>query len=160
MCSRLRILTRPTATFMCALNPGIRGLSDHIRVRSIVGRFLEHSRIFCFENGGKEEIYAGSADWMPRNLYERAEVVFPIRDPLLGARVRHEILAAYLADNVKARVLRRGGSYEVERPKGRGQPRFSAQQFLIELAEGKRDISAIPAAPARSIRKGQRQRIR
>jgi polyphosphate kinase len=129
-------------------------------VRSIVGRFLEHSRILYFENGGKEEIYAGSADWMPRNLYERAEVVFPIRDPLLRARVRHEILAAYLADNVKARVLRRGGSYEVERPKGRGQPRFSAQQFLVELAEGKRDISAIPAAPARAIRKRQRQSVR
>ena len=145
---------------MCALNPGIRGLSDRIRVRSIVGRFLEHSRILYFENGGKEEIYAGSADWMPRNLYERAEVVFPIRDPLLRARVRHEILAAYLADNVKARVLRRGGSYEVERPKGRGQPRFSAQQFLVELAEGKRDISAIPAAPARAIRKRQRQSVR
>jgi polyphosphate kinase len=135
-------------------------VSDRIRVRSVVGRFLEHSRILYFENGGHPEIYASSADWMPRNLYERAEVVFPIRDPLLRARVLHEILAAYLADNVKAREMRRGGTYEIERPKGRVQPRFSAQQFLVELAEGKRDLSAIPAAPARTVRKRQRQSVR
>ena len=67
----------------CALVPGVRGLSSRIRVRSIVGRFLEHSRIFYFENGGKPEIYLGSADWMPRNLYERVEVIFPLKDPQL-----------------------------------------------------------------------------
>src|SRR6202048_273454 len=90
---------------MCALRPGVRGVSDRIRVRSIVGRFLEHSRIFYFANGGKEEIYAGSADWMPRNLYERVEVLTPVRDELLRERVRGEILEAYLADNLKARIL-------------------------------------------------------
>jgi len=63
---------------MCALRPGVRGVSDHIRVRSVVGRFLEHSRIFYFANGGEEEVYLGSADWMPRNLYERVEVIFPV----------------------------------------------------------------------------------
>src|SRR6202051_1315537 len=77
---------------MCALRPGIRGISDHIRVRSIVGRFLEHSRIFYFAHGGQEEVYLGSADWMPRNLYERVEVLFPLKDELLRERVRQEIL--------------------------------------------------------------------
>ena len=89
---------------MCALRPGIRGLSDRIRVRSIVGRFLEHSRIFYFENGGEPEVYIGSADWMNRNLHERVEVLFPLKNPLLRDRVVHEILAAYLADNVKVEI--------------------------------------------------------
>ncbi len=90
---------------ICTLRPGIRGLSDRIRVRSIVGRFLEHSRIFYFENGGEPEVFLGSADWMPRNLHERVEVLFPLKNPLLRDRVVHEILAAYLADNVKVSIL-------------------------------------------------------
>ena len=85
--------------------PGVRGVSDRIRVRSIVGRFLEHSRIFYFANGGEEEVYLSSADWMPRNLYERVEVMFPLKDALDRERVHHEILDAYLADNVKSRIL-------------------------------------------------------
>jgi polyphosphate kinase len=76
---------------ICALRPGVRGVSDRIRVRSVVGRFLEHSRIFYFENGGEEEVYIGSADWMPRNLYERVEVLSPLRDPMLRERVRQVI---------------------------------------------------------------------
>src|SRR5215468_11549743 len=88
----------------CALVPGIRGLSSRIKVRSIVGRFLEHSRMFYFENGGTPEVYLGSADWMPRNLYERVEVLFPVKDPHIGNRVM-EILTAYLADTRKARLL-------------------------------------------------------
>ena len=76
-------------------------------MRSIVGRFLEHSRIYYFANGGDEEVYLGSADWMPRNLYERVEVLIPIRIDVLRERVRHEILEAYLADNLKTRILRR-----------------------------------------------------
>ena len=83
----------------------MRGVSDHIRVRSIVGRFLEHSRIYYFANGGQEEVYLGSADWMPRNLYERVEVLVPLSDELLRERVRREILDAYLSDNGKARIL-------------------------------------------------------
>jgi polyphosphate kinase len=135
---------------ICSLNPGIRGISDRIRVRSIVGRFLEHSRIYYFQNGGEEEIYLGSADWMPRNLHERVEVVFPLRDPLLRDRVKNEILAAYLADNVKARVLQRGGGYIREQAKGKTAP-FSSQNFLIDCAEGKRDISTIPVAPPKPV---------
>ena len=87
-----------------SVRPGIPGVSEKIRVRSIVGRFLEHSRIFYFANGGEEEIYCGSADWMPRNFFERCEVVFPIRDAQIRNRIKNEILAAYLADNTKARM--------------------------------------------------------
>ncbi len=83
------------------LRPGVKGLSESIRVRSIVGRFLEHSRIFHFANGGNDEIYLGSADWMPRNLFERCEVVFPVRDPAALARIHDEILPAYLADTAQ-----------------------------------------------------------
>jgi polyphosphate kinase len=144
---------------MCALRPGIRGLSDRIRVRSIVGRFLEHSRIYYFGNGGNEEIYLGSADWMPRNLYERVEVLFPLKDPLLRERVRHEILAAQLADNLKARILQKDGTYiRAWRMQGRRKPptgagALNSQEFLIALAEGKQTLDAIPqVAQARTRR--------
>jgi polyphosphate kinase len=144
---------------ICSLNPGIRGISDRIRVRSIVGRFLEHSRIYYFQNNGEEEIYLGSADWMPRNLHERVEVVFPVRDPLLRDRVKNEILAAYLADNVKAHLLRRGGSYVRYVGKGKAAY-FDAQKFLIDLAEGKRELSAIPVAPAKPLRRPVKSRAK
>lgn len=133
---------------MCALRPGLRGISDRIRVRSLVGRFLEHSRIFYFANGGQEEGYISSADWMPRNLYERVEAMLPIQEPVLRDRLRYEILAAYLADNMKARVLRPDGTYlHVRRKAGKGRslPGFNAQEFLIDLAEGKASISQIPS---------------
>ena len=104
---------------ICGLRPGVRGVSDRIRVRSIVGRFLEHSRIFYFANGGEEEIYLGSADWMPRNLYERVEVTFPVKDPMLRQRIRSEILEAYLRDTAKARLLRADGSYVAAEAAGR-----------------------------------------
>jgi polyphosphate kinase len=96
---------------ICCLRPGVPGVSDNIRVTSIVGRFLEHSRIYFFGNGGKPKIYLGSADWMPRNLYRRVEVVFPVRDPLLRKRMTEIILPTYLADCVKARVLGPDGVY-------------------------------------------------
>ncbi len=128
---------------VCTLRPGVKGLSENIRVRSIVGRFLEHSRIFHFANGGKDEIYLGSADWMPRNLFERCEVVFPVRDKAARTRIHEEILAAYLVDTVKARVMREDGSYVRATP-GKGQAAFSVQDFLMRLAEGKTDLSAIP----------------
>src|SRR5437773_4348562 len=96
---------------ICALRPGVRGISDHIRVTSIVGRFLEHSRIFYFANGGQDAVFLSSADWMPRNLYERVEVIFPVSDGLLKQRIRQEILEAYLADTAKARVLQPDGGY-------------------------------------------------
>ena len=138
---------------MCALRPGVRGLSERIRVRSIVGRFLEHTRIYYFENGGEPEIYTGSADWMNRNLHERVEVLFPLKSPLLRDRVVHEILAAYLADNVKSRFLQRDGRYlrPWQSPKGRSKrpPRgsavFSSQDFLVALAEGVKTPEEIPS---------------
>lgn len=116
---------------MCALRPGVKDLSERIRVRSIVGRFLEHSRIFSFANGGQPEVYCGSADWMPRNLFERCEVVFPVEAPELSARLRDEILGSYLKDNVKARILQPDGSYT--RPPKSGA-RFVAQEYLMGLA--------------------------
>jgi polyphosphate kinase len=121
---------------MCSLRPGVKGLSERIRVRSIVGRFLEHSRIFSFANGGKDEVFCGSADWMPRNLVERCEVVFPVTQPDLHKRLREEILAAYLADNTKARVLQPDGEYVRAQRSGEA---FSAQDHLMKLAEGVED---------------------
>jgi polyphosphate kinase len=117
----------------CALVPGLRGISSRIRVRSIVGRFLEHSRIFYFENGGKQEIFLGSADWMPRNLYERVEVLFPLKDVHLQERIMKEILPAYLADNRKARLLGPDGVY-VYAKRARGVKSFSVQEHLMDLA--------------------------
>jgi polyphosphate kinase len=133
---------------VCALKPGIRGVSEHIRVRSIVGRFLEHTRIFYFANGGDEEIFVGSADWMPRNLYERVEVLFPIKQTLLRQRIVDEILPAYLADRAKARLLRPDGQYvcAAHSRMFTGRAAFNAQEFLISLAEGRAKPSDIPPA--------------
>src|SRR5713226_326510 len=142
---------------ICSLRPGIRGISDRIHVRSIVGRFLEHSRIYYFENGGEPEVYLGSADWMSRNLQERVEVLFPLKNPLLRDRVVHEILAAYLADNMKARFLQKDGRYlrAWQSPRGRskspprGAAAFNAQDFLIGLAEGIKTPEEIPVSVPR-----------
>jgi polyphosphate kinase len=112
----------------------LRGISSRIRVHSIVGRFLEHSRIFYFENAGKPEVYLGSADWMQRNLYARVEVLFPVKGPQLRERICNEILAAYLADNRKARMLEPTGSYSRPRSIRNGHG-FSAQDYLIGLAQ-------------------------
>jgi polyphosphate kinase len=146
---------------ICALRPGVRGVSHNIRVRSIVGRFLEHSRIYYFANAGEEEIYMGSADWMPRNLYERVEVLVPLRDEMLRERVRREILDAYLADNRKARILLRDAAYirawqplhgtRSRRPPT-GAAAFCAQDFLISVAEGK-----APALPPSPVSPGRRR---
>jgi polyphosphate kinase len=128
---------------ICSLRPGVKGLSERIRVRSLVGRFLEHSRIYAFANGGEDEIYCGSADWMPRNLFERCEVVFPVNDPQLRARLKDEILAAYLADSAKTRMLQPDGDYRRARPSGNAAP-FSVQDFFIQLAEGRATREQIP----------------
>jgi polyphosphate kinase len=117
----------------CTLVPGIRGLSSRIRVRSIVGRFLEHSRIFYFENGGQPEIYLGSADWMPRNLYERVEVLFPLKDAGIRERVTTEILGVYLSDTRKSRLLRSNGEYLRTRS-GRNGLSLDAQEHLLRVA--------------------------
>lgn len=115
---------------MCCLRPGVSGVSDNIRVISIVGRFLEHSRVFYFRNGGAEEIYLGSADLMPRNLDRRVEILFPIQDPRLVRQLRDQVLATYLADNVKARQMRSDGTYECVAPEP-GQPLVNSQIALI-----------------------------
>ena len=128
------------------LRPGVKGLSENIRVRSVVGRFLEHSRIFHFANGGEDEIYLGSADWMPRNLFERCEVVFPVRDEAARTRIHDEILPAYLADTIKARIQQQDGTYLRAAKLDKDAPAFSSQDFLMQLAEGKADLDAIPKA--------------
>ena len=138
------------------LRPGVKGLSDRIRVRSIVGRLLEHSRIFHFANGGRDEIYIGSADWMPRNLFERCEVAFPVRDPAALTRIRDEILHAYLADTLKARLQQPDGSYLRASKVYTSVPPFSSQSFLMDLAEGKSDLDALPALEKSSAPKKAR----
>lgn len=116
---------------ICSLRAGVTGLSDHIRVRSIVGNFLEHSRIFYFENDGCPEYYMGSADWMPRNLERRVEIVFPVEDKRLQKRVMH-ILQTELDDNVKAYYLQPDNSYEKEDK--RGKVLIHAQRQFCEEA--------------------------
>jgi polyphosphate kinase len=96
---------------ICALRPGVPGISENIRVRSIVGRLLEHSRVFYFSNDGNEELYCSSADWMDRNLLRRVEVAFPILDTELRSRVFREELENYLVDNTQAWSLNADGSY-------------------------------------------------
>jgi polyphosphate kinase len=118
---------------VCALRPGIAGLSDNIRVRSIVGRFLEHTRIFFFLNGGAEDVYLASADWMERNFFRRIELCFPVLDPALKRRVIREGLQPYLDDNVQAWVMDSEGAYLRARPR-RGRPRSAQEELLFTLA--------------------------
>jgi polyphosphate kinase len=116
---------------ICCLRPGIAGISENIRVTSILGRFLEHSRIFYFRNAGQEEIYLGSADMMPRNLNRRVEVDFPVRDPKLVRFLHDEVLAIYLADVVKARHMKPDGTYD--RPSNRDNARnMNSQEWFIK----------------------------
>jgi polyphosphate kinase len=118
---------------ICCLRPGVPGLSENITARSIVGRFLEHSRIFYFENACRPEVYVGSADWMPRNLFKRVEVVFPVEDGVLRERIVREILGLQLADNVKARELLPDGTHRRLQPRP-GEPRLNSQEELIRRA--------------------------
>jgi polyphosphate kinase len=115
---------------ICCLRPGVPGVSENIRVTSIVGRFLEHSRIYYFRNAGQEEIFLGSADLMPRNLDRRVEVLFPVQQARLVRHLRDEVLDLYLADNVQARHLRPDGSYERAQP-AEGQPAVNSQARLL-----------------------------
>ncbi|MFL6256969.1 MAG: polyphosphate kinase 1, partial [Pyrinomonadaceae bacterium] len=116
---------------ICMLKPGVEGLSETIRVRSIVGRFLEHSRAYYFQNGGEEEVYTGSADWMPRNFDRRVETIAPISDERLKRYLKDVLLDAYLRDNVKARVLTPDGRY-YPIPVEEGAERFNSQLFFID----------------------------
>ena len=120
---------------ICSLRPGVKGLSSNIRVRSVVGRFLEHSRVFYFANGGEpadEEVYFGSADWMQRNLDRRVEVLAPVLDPEIKRFLKDVYLDAYLRDNVNARALRADGTYR----KLPGAEPFDAQMFFLGLDVG------------------------
>ena len=118
---------------ICCLRPGLPGVSDNIRVTSIVGRFLEHSRIFYFRNGGQEEVYLGSADLMPRNLNRRVEVDFPVQDPNLVHMIRDEVLSTYLKDQAKARHMQPDGKY-MRDPDYQKKNAFNAQEALIVRA--------------------------
>ncbi len=117
---------------ICCLKTGIPGVSEHIQVRSIVGDFLEHSRIFYFYNGGREEVYMGSADWMPRNLDRRVEIVFPLEDEEIKKKAIH-VLELELKDNVKAHLLQPDGSYV--KPDKRGKALFNSQMEFCKEAQ-------------------------
>src|ERR1700683_5206076 len=137
----------------CALRPGVRGISSRIRVRSVVGRFLEHSRIFVFGNGGETELYFGSADWMQRNIYERVEVMFHVRNAELCTQVFGQVIEPYLADTEKTRILLADGRYvrsgaPAAAAHSRNGFRFNAQEFLIGFAEGRETIREVPRPPS------------
>jgi polyphosphate kinase len=117
---------------ICCLRPGLPGISETIRVRSIVDRFLEHSRIFVFSPDEEAQVFLASADWMPRNFYRRVEVMFPIEAPELKQRILKEIVPAYLCDNVKARILRPDGSHYRLQPQD-GESRYRVQEELLSL---------------------------
>jgi polyphosphate kinase len=118
---------------ICCLRPGVPGVSDHIQVLSVVGRFLEHSRIYYFHNGGEEEIYLGSADLMPRNIDHRVEVLFPLEGEDLIRHVRDQILAVYLSDTVKGRQMKSDGTYARRETPARKRP-LDAQDWLVRHA--------------------------
>ena len=116
---------------ICCLKVGIPGISENIHVRSIVGNFLEHSRIFFFLNDGEEELYMGSADWMPRNLEKRVEIVFPVEDEQIKKEVMH-ILDIQMKDNVKASILQADGTYT--KPDKRGKMLVNSQEYFCREA--------------------------
>jgi len=119
----------------CALRPGVKGVSDNIRVRSIVGRFLEHSRIWWFDNNGADDVYLSSADWMGRNLFRRIEVAFPVLDPALKVRVIDEGLKPYLGDSRDAWDLDADASYARAKPRPRTQPSSAQAELLERMAD-------------------------
>ena len=132
---------------ICCLRAGLSGISDNIRVYSIIGRFLEHSRVFYFTNNSDEEIWLGSADWMNRNLRGRVEVVFPILDPALRRRVYRELIELALDDRAKSRRMEPDGNY-VRRPPNQAEPETEMQQRLMRLVLGEEELAnGRPACP-------------
>jgi len=115
---------------ICCLRAGLKGISENITVRSIVDRFLEHSRIYYFENACQPQLFISSADWMPRNFFRRIELAFPIEDGVLRERLINEVLAVSLADNTKARFLRSDGTYQKVAPAKNQKPRRSQPEFM------------------------------
>jgi polyphosphate kinase len=120
---------------ICCLRPGLANLSENIRVRSIVGRFLEHTRVYYFGNNGNARIYCSSADWMDRNLFNRVEVCFPIEDPALKKRIYQQGLVNYLKDNTQAWLLQGDGTWVRAQPK-EGETVHNAQKTLLEHFNG------------------------
>jgi polyphosphate kinase len=116
---------------ICCLRPGVPGVSEHITVTSIVGRFLEHTRIYYFRNGGQDEVLLGSADLMPRNLDRRVEMLFPVEEPCLRQTILHDILGLHLQDNAQARRLLADGTYERLRPAS-GALALNTQAWLLQ----------------------------
>ncbi len=135
---------------ICCLRPGVKGVSENIQVRSVLGRYLEHSRIFYFENGGKEEVYLGSADLMPRNLNHRVEAVYPVEDPDYVEYLRDHVLKAYLKDSCHVRVMRSDGSYERLHPKPEDES-LGVQEWLMENP-WKKKAKAQPIRVVRTVR--------
>jgi polyphosphate kinase len=131
---------------ICCLRPGLPGVSENIQVLSVVDRFLEHARIAYFGAGGKREVYLSSADWMPRNLIRRVEVMFPVEDAILRERLMGELLSLALADNTKARRLLSDGRYERLRPLGDAEAVRSQQRFM-ELARARPETPILPRRP-------------
>ena len=127
---------------ICCLRPQVKKISSNIEVRSVVDRFLEHSRIFYFENACQPEVFVGSADWMPRNLYSRIEIIFPIKDGVLRNRIRQDILDVVLKDNIKARYLQSDGSYTKAKPKKGEKPMRSQMEFVRLAEQSGRDSAA------------------
>ena len=120
---------------MCALRPGAPGVSDNIQVRSIVGRFLEHARVYYFENGGDPKVYLSSADWMERNFFSRVEAAFPIEDNLMARRVISESFELYNADNCQAWLLQSDGRYKRLRSGGPSPSSIQTQTRPMTVAE-------------------------
>src|SRR5207237_9691109 len=133
---------------------GVQGVSDRIRVTSVVDRFLEHPRIWFFDNGGKPDVWLSSADWMPRNFVRRVEIAFPIEDAAAKDRIVNDILTTAMADNVKARVLKSDGSYERVQPGAHGaspQPVRSQERFM---AQAKRHAAMLEGPPVAQAEPG------
>jgi polyphosphate kinase len=130
MASQAGVKTDLIVRGICALRPGIEGVSENIRVISVVGRFLEHSRIFYFANGGDAEIYIGSADWMHRNLDRRVEAIAPINDKKIKSFIKGEILDVYLRDTVNARLLNADGTYRKLEPESKDEA-FDSQMYFV-----------------------------
>ena len=125
---------------ICCLRPGVPGISENIEVLSVVGRFLEHSRVYDFHNGGEDEVYIGSADLMSRNIDHRVEVLVPILDRTLVRNLREEVLAVYLADNVKARHMQSNGTY-TRKKAADGRHKVDSQDHLLRKRSGKKTKS-------------------
>ncbi len=132
---------------ICCLRPGVPGVSETIQVRALIDRFLEHGRVFHFVNDGKNEVYMGSADWMPRNFHRRVESVFPVEDPALRTRLM-DILHLQMSDNVKAWVLKPDGKYERVEPQP-GEPLVRCQAEFIEMTRDRVKLSEAVATSGR-----------